>query len=181
MLTKYSLAAVLIVGVALPCIAQETPQSTPIELEELKAYVGVWDAEIEVWAAGLDSPPTTFRGVETNRPYGDYWIASDFDSEFMGQTIRVHSIVGYDLGEKRMVGMVIDHGPYSARMTGDYDAESKTVHWLTEARDPTGKPMVQKTLVTQKDAVERVLVLMVPSGVNDEFIKFMQIRFTKRQ
>ena len=41
--------------------------------------------------------------------------------------------------------------------------------------------MVQKTLVTQKDANERVLVLKVPSGKEGEFTKFMQIVFVKRQ
>ena len=48
--------------------------------------------------------------VETNRPYGEYWIASEFDSEFDGQTMKVHFIVGFDLGKKQMVGKVID-GP----------------------------------------------------------------------
>ena len=140
-----------------------------------------WDAEIEVWAAGPDAPPTTFKGVETIRPYGEYWIASDFDSEFMGQTMKVHSIVGYDLDEKKLVGTIIDHGPYAATMTGDYDAELKTVHWMTQAKDANGKPMVQKTSITQKNAEERVLVLMVPGENGNDSTKFMQINFVKRQ
>lgn len=179
--TKHVLAAVLIIAAAVPCGAQERPDSTPIELEVLSSYVGVWDAQIEVWPQGLDSPSITFQGVETNRPYGEYWIASDFDFEYMGQTMGVHSIVGYDLDRKKMVGTVIDNGPYSATMTGEYDAESKSVHWMTEAKDPTGKPMVQKTLVTQKEANERELVLMVPSGEDGEFNKFMRIIFVKRE
>ncbi len=75
MLTESTLPAALIFGLALSCSAQEKPKSEPIELEVLKAYIGVWDAEIEVWPAGPDSPSTTFKGVETNRPYGEYWIA----------------------------------------------------------------------------------------------------------
>ena len=181
MLTKSTLPAALIFGLALSCIAQEKPKSKPIELEVLKAYIGVWDAEIEVWPAGPDSPSTKFKGVETNRPYGEYWIASDFDSEFMGQTMKVHSIVGYDLDKKTMVGTIIDHGPYAARMTGDYDVKSKTVRWKTEAKDTNGKPIVQKTLITQKNANERMLVLMVPGKKKNDFTKFMQIRFVKRK
>ena len=181
MLTKSTLAAALIFGLALSCIAQEEPGAKPIELEVLKAYLGVWDAEIEVWPAGPDSPSTKFKGVETNRPYGEYWIASDFDSEFMGQTMKVHSIVGYDLGQKRLAGTVIDHGPYAASMTGDYDKESNTVRWTTEAKDPNGRPMVQKTLITQKHADERVLVLSVPGKQKNDFTKFMQIRFVRRK
>jgi hypothetical protein len=178
---RYALAAALIFALAVPGIAQETRESMPIELEILKAYIGVWDADIEVWPEGLDSPPITFKGVETNRPYGEFWIASDFDSEFMGQTIKVHSIVGYDLDKKKMVGTIIDHGPYAATMTGEYDVESKTVHWMTEAKDANGKPMVQKTLVSQDHADERVLVLMVPGKKENEFTKFMQVNFVKRK
>ena len=147
----------------------------------MKASIGVWDAEIEIWPQGPDSPSITFKGVEENRPYGEYWIASDFDSEFMGQTMKVHSIVGYDLDKKELVGTVIDHGPYAASMTGDYDVKSKTVRWKTEAKDANGKPMLQKTLTTQKKSNERVLVLMVPGKKKTEFTKFMQIRFVKRK
>ena len=181
MLIRSLLPAVLILGLTPFGIAQEEPKSKPIELEVLKASIGVWDAEIEVWAQGPDAPSIKFKGVETNRAYGEYWIASDFDSEFMGQTMKVHSIVGYDLDGKKMVGTVIDHGPYAASMTGNYDKQSKTVHWKTEAKDPNGKPMVQKTSVTQEGADERVLVLSVPGKQNDQFTKFMQIRFVRRK
>jgi hypothetical protein len=180
MLFKSTLSTALVFDFALSCMAQDKPKAKPIELEVLKAYIGVWDAEIEVWPAGPESPSTKFKGVERNRPYGEYWIASDFDSEFMGQTMKVHSIVGYDLDQEKMVGTVIDHGPYAASMTGDYDVKSKTVRWITEAKDPNGKPMLQKTLITQKNANERVLVLSVPGKQKDDFTKFMQIRFVKQ-
>ncbi|MGF1579041.1 MAG: DUF1579 family protein [Gemmataceae bacterium] len=152
-----------------------------MELKVLKALVGVWDAEIKLWSKGPNSPSITFKGVEKIRPYGEYWIASDFDSTFMGKTIQIHSIVGYDLDKKKLVGMVIDYGPYSATMTGEYDAKSKTVRWITKAKDANGKPMVQKTLITQKNANERVLVLMMPGKENNETNKVMRIRFVKRK
>ena len=181
MLIKSTLPTALMLGLALACFAQEESKSKPIELEVLKASIGVWDAEIEVWPEGLDSSSIQFTGVETNRPYGEYWLASDFDSEFGGQTMKVHSIVGYDPGQQKMVGMVIDHGPYAASMTGDFDKKSKTVHWKTQAMDPNGKPIVQKTSVTQKSDDERVLVLSMPGGKGDDFTKFMQISFVKRK
>lgn len=181
MLTNSALSTVLVFCFTIPCIAQEEPNSKPIELEVLKASIGVWDAKIEVWPQGLDSPSITFKGVETNRAYGEHWIASDFDSEFMGQTMKIHSIVGYDLEQKKMVGTVIDHGPYAASMIGDYDKKLKTVSWMTKAKSTNGKSIVQKTLVTQKSDDERVLVLMVPGEKKDAFTKFMQITFTKRK
>ena len=181
MLVKSAAATVLIFGLTLSCGAQEKPTSQPIELEALKASVGVWDAEIEVWPQGLEAPSIKFKGVETNRPYGEHWLASDFDSEFMGQTMKVHSIVGYDLTRKKLVGTVIDHGPYAASMTGDFDKSSGTITWMTEAKDPSGKPIVQRTSVTQNSADERTLVLSVPGEKENEFNKFMQIRFVKRK
>ena len=181
MLIKSTFSMVLVFGFAVSCAAQEKPKSKPIELEVLKASIGVWDAEIEVWPMGLDFPSIKFKGVETNRPYGKHWIASDFDSTFMGQTMKVHTIVGYDLDKKKLVGTIIDHGPYAATMTGDYDVKSKTVQWMTKAKDTNGKPMVQKTSITQKNANERVLVLMMPGKKKKEFTKFMQIKFVKRK
>ena len=151
------------------------------ELDVLKASIGVWDAEIEIWPQGPDSASIKLKGVETNRPYGEHWLASDFDSEYGGQTMAVHSIVGYDLDEKKLVGTIVDHGPYAARMTGEYDVESKTVRWLTEAKYPNGTPMVQKTLVTKESPNELVLVLKASGEKHGDSAKSMQIRFVKRK
>ncbi|MDA1013517.1 MAG: DUF1579 family protein [Planctomycetota bacterium] len=178
---KLTFSMIFVCGLPLCCIAEEKPKSNPIELEVLKASLGIWDAEIEVWPQGLDAASIKFNGVETVRPYGKHWISADFDSEFMGQTMKILSIVGYDLDQKKLVGTVIDHGPYLARMTGDYDEKSKTVRWKTEAKAADGTPMVQNTSVTQKNANERVLVLSVPGEDKNSFTKFMQITFVKRK
>ena len=178
---RFTVSTALVFALAFACNAQDKPKAKPIELAVLKSSIGVWDAEIEVWPKGPKSPSVKFKGVETIRPYGEYWIASDFDSEYMGQTMKVHSIVGYDLDKKKLVGMVIDHGPYAATMTGDYDEKSKTVRWKTEAKDLDGKPMVQQASVTQKSANERVLVMMTSGKQNDESTIFMRIRYVKRK
>lgn len=181
MFAKPTQCALVVCMVIAPTIAAEDSTTPPIELQVLKDAVGVWDAEIEVWPGGTDSPSIKFRGVETNHAYGKHWIASDFDSEFDGQATKVHSIVGYDLDKKQMVGTIIDHGPYAAKMTGEYDHKTKTVTWITKVKAPSGEPIVQKTLVTQKTPDERVLVLMMPKKGKDEFSKFMQIRFVRRR
>lgn len=186
MLTKTILATFLIFGFVAFCPAQEKPvqkepTAEPVELEVLKASVGVWDAVIEVWPEGRDSPSIKFKGVETNRAYGKYWIASDFDSKFQGQAMKVHSIVGFDLDLKKMVGKVIDAGPYAASMVGDYDEKTKTVVWTTKVKDANGKPVVQKTSVTQKGADERLLVLSVQGKHETNFAEFMQIKFVRRK
>ncbi len=100
MMLKSTVFTVLVLGAALSCIAQEEPKSKPIELEVLKASIGVWDAEIEIWPQGPNSPSIKLKGVETNRPYGEYWIASDFESEFMGD---LHHFAAGALGRKSAV------------------------------------------------------------------------------
>lgn len=181
MLAKSLLATILVLGLTLNCSAEDQTTTKPTELSLLKSYAGVWDAEIEVWTGGPKSPSIKFNGVETNRLYGAHWLASDFDSEFEGQTIKVHSIVGYDRDQKQLVGTVIDHGPYAATMTGVYDAKMKTVTWTTKAKDSNGKPMIQKTVVTQINDTERILVLEVPGEKKGDFVKFMQIKFSKKK
>ncbi|NND98640.1 MAG: DUF1579 family protein [Pirellulaceae bacterium] len=176
---KLSLVTLFVISTALCSVAQENQK--PIELDVLKGSIGVWDAEIEVWPAGLDAPSTQFKGVETNRPHGEYWIASDFDSQFMGQSMKVHSIVGYDLDKKQLVATVIDDGPYAASMTGEYAAKSKTVSWTTHVKDAKGNPIVQKTTISHQNADERLLVLSVPDKATGAFKMFMRIKFVKRK
>jgi len=179
MLTKTILATTLLLGTSYSAVAQEETPSKPAALEFLQGSLGVWDAEMEVWPGGPDADSIKFKGVETNRAYGEYWMASDFDSEVQGQTMRLHTIIGYDLEKKALVGTIIDQGPYAASMTGEYDAATKTVRWETQARAADGTPMLQKTTMTQESPDERVLVLTVP-GPEDTPTKFMQINFTKR-
>ena len=181
MLIQSTLSATLVFGTALSAIAQEEPTAKPAELKILKASVGVWDAEIDVWAMGPNSPAVQFKGVETNRAFGEYWLASDFVSEFMGQKIKVHTIVGYDLDKKKLVGKIIDHGPYAATMTGEYDEKKKTIYWMTKAKTVTGQPMVQKTVVTFKGDDERLLVMSMQGKDQEKFTRFMQIRYVKRK
>jgi len=177
MINRFALCTALIFSVAFSCNAQEKPAAKPIELEALKASLGVWDAEAEVWMGGPDAASMKFKGVETNRSYGEYWIASD--SEFQGT--KLHSIMGYDLDREKLVGTVIDDGPYAASLTGNYNKDTKTISWITNVKDAAGNPIVQKTSITQIGADERVLVLSVPAEQENEFVKFMQIKYTKRK
>ena len=178
---KLVLTAALALVLAGACVAQEEAPSKPVELEVLKASLGVWDAEVEVWSAGPDAPTTKFKGVETNSACGEHWIASEFESDYNGQTMKVHAIIGYDLDQKKLIGTMVDHGPYAAKMTGGYDPETKTVAWTTLAKDFDGTPMVQKTTLVQKSADERELVMKVPGKEGEEPTKFMHIKFTKRK
>lgn len=175
-----TLAAVLALLSSLPVVAQDEAPAKPSELEMLKASVGVWDAHCEVWPQGPGSNPVKFKGVETIRAYGEYWLTSDFDSSFMGQTTKVHSLMGYDLDKKKLVGTIVDQGPYSASMTGVYDTKTKTTHWETRAKHPSGKPMLQKTSIAHKSSTERLLTLKMPNE-KGEFAPYMQIRLVKRK
>ena len=186
MIVRFGTSVCLLLVFSFACIAQEEkkvePKKTePVELEVLKGSIGVWDVEFEVWPQGLDAKSFNFKGVETNRAFGKYWIASDLEATAMGQTNRLHSIIGYDLDEKQLVGKVIDHGKYAARMTGKYNSKTKTVSWKTEVKDANGKLMVQHTTITQTSDTERVLVLKTKAKNKNEFVKTMVAKFTKRE
>lgn len=178
---RCAVAVTMLLGLVGSVVAQDEKDTDPVELEYLKASVGVWDAEIEVWPNGPDGDSIKFTGVETIRAYGKHWLSSDFESEYMNQTQSIHSIVGYDLDEKKLVGKIIDEGPYAAEMTGEYDSETATAHWVTKAKMPNGDPMIQKTSITNKSEDERVLVLSMPAAQEGEVAKFMQINFTRRK
>ncbi len=178
---KQALSKLLLFALALPCLGQENSESKPVELKALQASIGVWDAVIKVWPHGPDADPIKFKGVETNRAFGEHWLASDLVYEFHGHPTAIHSIIGYDLDKGKLVGKVIDPGPYAASMTGDYDSASKTVRWTTRVKSPSGKPLVQKTTVTHDSANQRTLVLSMPIEEQGDFVKFMQIVFTKRK
>lgn len=169
----------ILLGLSLPCAAQEN-DNKPAELEFLKGIVGVWDAEAEVWPQGLSKPSVKFPSVETIEASGEYWLVSKMVSEFGGQKVKVHSFVGYDLDKKKLVGTIIDQGPYAAKMSGEYDKDAKSVTWLVEGRGPDGKPAQQKTVMKQISETERELTAYMPSGEKDEFTKIMVIQFTKR-
>lgn len=162
----------------LPVQEKENKSDADGELAWLKKSVGVWDAEFEVWPQGPDKPSIKFKGVETIRAFGTHWLASDLESEFNGQKVVVHSIIGYDLDRGKLVGMIIDQGPYSATMSGKLSADKKSVDWVTKAKYPDGKPMTQNTSLTLKSDTERTLVLMSESGGKTN--KMMEIRYKKR-
>ena len=182
MLPKSFVFSFYVLGLSTLCHGQQKPASDLVELSLLKSYVGVWDAEAEVWPNGLDAESVKFKGVETNRPYGTHWLTSDFESVFAGQTTNVHAIVGYDLDREKLVGTVVDQGPYAAEMVGDYDPESKTIQWVTRVKAPDGTPITQKTTVTHTSDTQRLLVLSTTEADDKtKFRKFMEITYTKRK
>ncbi|MEM9080009.1 MAG: DUF1579 family protein [Verrucomicrobiota bacterium] len=165
---------------ALPAQSEESKPEVLPELQALKDSLGVWKAKISVWPQGLDNPPFTFEGLETNRAFGSHWLSSDFEFYPQGQTMRIHSIVGYDLEKEQLVGTVIDHGPYAASLSGKWDEKSSTVSWTVHGKNPDGSPIVQHTTITHKSPTERVLVLRVPKKNGEGTMKSMEIVFTKQ-
>lgn len=172
---KLALSTTLFLAISLLCFAEEEKAAAPAELAFIKSSIGTWDAEIVVWPQGPDAPTITFKGVETNKAFGEHWLASDFVSEYQGEPMKVHTLLGYDLDKKSLVGTIVDHGPYAATMTGNYDSKTKSVKWLTKAKFPDGKPLIQHTTVTHTDANKRLLVMEMGGK------KYMEIRYTKRK
>ena len=152
----------------------------PAELEVIKGSIGVWDAEVEVWPNGPDNAAMKMKGVETVEAHGQYWLASDLSVDFNGEKMVVHSVVGYDLDEKKLTGWAVDQGPYKAKMVGEYDKDKKMVKWTIHGKNVDGSKMTQHTEITQSSDSERRLVLYMP-GEDDKLRKQMVITYKKRK
>ncbi|GAB4190252.1 MAG: hypothetical protein Kow00108_25900 [Calditrichia bacterium] len=150
-------------------------------LDFLQQYVGVWEATFRVWPFGPDSTMFTFAGVETIRNYGEYWLASDLETEYNGEITKVHSIMGYDPDSKKFKGFIIDQGPYMAKMTGENLPGDSTIHWTIKGKFPNGKELIQKTVDTFISPTERHLEMLVPDKSGEKFVTMMEIHYIKRK
>ena len=70
--------------------------------------LGVWDAVMKIWMQGPESDPMISQGVERNRPMGDFWVVSNYESDLGGEKFVGHGQTGYDPAKKKFIGTWID-------------------------------------------------------------------------
>jgi Protein of unknown function (DUF1579) len=151
------------------------PQHKILALEE-----GVWDAEITMTTPGQEA--TKSKGVETNRLMAGKWLISEVKAEFFGQPFEGHGVNGYDTKKSKYVATWVD--TMSTRidmMDGTYDEKTKTLTFNGESEDPAGKPMKMRLETQFKDDDTRIATQYVQMDGQKEFVKFMEIKYTKRK
>jgi hypothetical protein len=176
-------AGVLLIG-SLTAAAQEgaTPKPTA-EHELLKNDVGTWDATIKGWMQGPESEPTVSHGVERARMMtGGLWLLTEFEGKFGEMDFQGAGSAGYDTQKKKYVGTWVDSMSTSVMlMEGDYDASTKTTTMYSKGTDQAGAPYEAKMVSVHKDKNTRVFTMSMKMGGRGDFVKMMEITYTRRE
>ena len=112
------------------------PPAPAPEMEQLSAFCGTWDAEVEMM--GQSS-----TGVETCRVgIGGYWLVTDFEGTFMGAPFLGHGLTGFDPGAKTFTGIWVDStgSPMAHLEDGRFSDDGKTYTALAGGLDFQGNP-----------------------------------------
>ena len=151
----------------------------------LKQEVGNWKATIKTWmgADGKADPKAkaqTSDGTETNRMLGDYWLVSDFKSDFGGMPFEGHSVTGYDAETKTYTGYWVDSlAPSAATSVGTYDAAAKTLTYKLKGTAPDGSPFEAKSVTVYEDADHRTFTMY--DIVDGKEIRSMEITYERQK
>lgn len=185
MIRSFCVAAACLLGTAFEARAQEPPVIEPTaEHKRLAEGVGVWDAEVKIWAQGPGAEPSVSKGVEeVSLMPGGLWQLSKFDGEMAGRAFVGRAMTGYDVQKKKYVGVWIDStDPHMMITEAEYDPETKTETATSKGVDPSsGKSYDMKMTTVHKGKDLRVFTMnMKMPEAGDEFIKLLEITYTRR-
>ena len=146
----------------------------PPEVKRLAAWVGTWDAEVEMMG-------TTSKGSETCRlDCGGYWLITEHTGTFMGQPFQGKGFTGYDAAKGAYSGVWIDSsgGPMSTYANGQFSADGKTFTALVDGFTMEGAPARFEYKSAFPDAKTRVFeIFQVDGGKRD---LQMRIKYSKK-
>lgn len=135
-----AVAASAVIALALGPAVQDMGMPTPTtEHAKILAGVGDWEGSVTMFdIPGVKPEPVPAKEKVTG--IGQFWILSDFTSEFMGMPYHGSGHVGYDPEKKKYVGTWVDGmSSYFSIMEGDYDASKKALVMRWQAPDMTGQ------------------------------------------
>ncbi len=113
------------------------PQATEHHRKMYDA-VGEWKGTLTMSMPGASTDPMPCR--ETISRFGDFWITSEFHSDFMGMPFQGRAVQGYDVHRGKYVGTWIDTmSGHLSLMEGHYDPTTGHLIMEWEAPDMTGQ------------------------------------------
>lgn len=177
------IVAAALLAAALPALTAQAQMPPLPEHKALESDVGVWDADVQMWATA-DAEPMDSKAVETNKMLGKLWLLSNFEGDFGGMKFTGHMQLGYDPLKKKYVGTWIDTiSPFLQTMEGTYDEKTKTSTMMATGVDmATGKESKSKMVTRHVSADERVFEMMMPvEGKENEWWKMMEVKYTRRK
>jgi hypothetical protein len=171
----------LLVPVALIAFASGTSQepSAPpgpsAEHKKLEAWVGSWDAEVEMMGQ-------TSKGVETCRMgLGGFWLLTDFDGSFMGAPFLGHGMTGFDPAKGKTVVVWADSSGSPLTLgEGAFDQSGKKFVAQASGVDMRGQPARYKQVTTFDGATKRTFeIFQLADGGKEELA--LRIRYSRRK
>ena len=161
--------------------AQES--SATAEHKILASEEGVWDADVSVMMPGQDPKEAArSKGVETNHMVAGKWLISEYKGEFFGSKFEGYGVNGYDARKGKYVGTWVDSmSTQIDLLEGTYDEKTKTLTLHADSLDPaSGKPMKMRLETQFKDDGTRTFSNYVKMDGQKDYVKFMEIKYTKR-
>jgi hypothetical protein len=151
---------VLLGGLALGRAQDGPPMPKPEkEHQWLHHLVGEWDAEGEC-VMDPSKPPVKFKGTESGRTVGGFWIQLENKGEFLGAPFTGILSLGYDPEKKQYIGTWIDSMSSTLwHYTGTVDASGKVLTLETEGPCPQepGKRIRMRDVTELKGHDHKVL------------------------
>lgn len=153
---------------------EQAPPPLPPEVKRLEAWVGTWDAEVEMMG-------TTSKGSETCRvECGGYWLVTEHTGSIMGTPFQGKGFTGFDATKGAYSGVWIDStgGPMSTYANGQFSKDGKVFAALVDGLGMDGKPARYEYKTSFVDARTRVFEIFQVDGEGRELQ--MRIRYAKK-
>lgn len=150
------------------------------EHEWLSQLVGEWDAEGEC-LMDPSKPPMKFKGTESGRKVGGFWIQLENKGEFMGAPFTGLLNLGYDPEKKKYVGTWLDSmSSYLWQYTGSVDASGKVLTLETEGPccQQPGKLVKHKEVTELKSRDHKVFTSS--NQIDGKWVTMMTIQYRRR-
>jgi hypothetical protein len=141
------LVATLLAGAAAGALgAAQDPFQLPVPEKQhkwLQQLVGEWEMTGEASPPSL--PSVKFKGTETVRPVGDFWVAAELKASMMGDPYTGVMTLGYDPEKKKYVGTWYDSmSSYLWTYEGTVDSTGKILTLSTEGPCPLAPGKLSK-------------------------------------
>jgi hypothetical protein len=177
---------VVLTGGSLAFVSGAEPQDNAIpkptaQHKVLENDVGVWDGAMVFYSPG--QPEQRSKGVETSSMLGGFWVVNHFKGEAFNQPFEGRGATGYDPKKGKYVGTWVDTmSPKIILLEGTYDAATRTMTMYSDEVDPaTDKPVKARYVTKSNDDGTRVFTLSMQMPDSKEFVKVMEITYTKRK
>ena len=164
---------------ALPVVGQEAASAQAEQAESApmievakptKAHrvifkeLGTWEGDMTMF---MGPEPIKSKCTEVNRKFGAFWMTSSFTYELNGETMRGRGQFAYRKDKGGYYGTWVDsNSDIMSLMTGEYDADAKTMTYMMKNKDPNGEDVVMRivTTMTSETTKDFNMSMQLPDG-----------------